>query len=190
MSNPLLDVAQLIISAVFSIFMFIVALRLILQIVSADFRNDISQGVIKITNPILVPMRRIIPGFGGIDMASVILLYALQIIEIVLLFVLIGGKDLSIPGVLLLAVAFVIKFVGFILFFAIIIRIIISWINPGGYNPILSLLISVTEPLMAPARRILPPLGGFDFSPILVLLVMQILYMLLIIPLTQFAVMI
>lgn len=173
-----------IIQTVFGIYALIVLLRFLLQLSRADFYNPASQFVVKATNPLLIPLRRIIPGFGGVDIASLILLFVVNYIQIVLISLFYGG--IPNPGIMA-AWAFtgIIALVLNFYFFAIIIQIIISWVAPHNHSPALSLLYQLTEPVMAPARKILPPMGGIDFSPILTFMIIQVLKMVVVGTLAQ-----
>ncbi len=151
-----------------SLFLLLVMLRFLLQVVRADFYNPISQFLVKVTNPIILPLRKVVPGMWGLDMAALLLLVVVQIAGIVAMLLL-NGFALPNPLVLLIwslvgIAALVVNFY----FFALLAMIILSWIAPGSRNPVVYLLHQVTEPVMAPFRRLLPAMGGMDFSPILV----------------------
>lgn len=155
----------------FDIYIMIVLARFILQMVRADFYNPISQFIVKATTPVLKPLRRIIPGFGGIDVASIVLMLSLVVIKI-LVIQLIGAGSLA--GVSPLALGlFALKSAAdtVLSFYMVCIfgSIIMSWISQGSYSPIAALLHQITEPIMAPARKILPPMGGLDLSPMIVI---------------------
>lgn len=176
MSSFLTDAAVLIIQVVFGLYILAVLLRFLFQLVRADFYNPISQFLVALTNPLLKPLRRIIPGFMGIDVASLILLLALQLLE---LYVLSWLRDFP-AAVLPLVLGAVIELAQLtinVYFFAILLRVILSWVMPYGMqrNPAGDLLVSLTEPLMRPARRLIPPVGGLDLSPIVVLVGLQLL---------------
>lgn len=174
-----------IIQTIFGIYAVIVLLRFLLQTVRADFYNPASQFVVKATNPILVPLRRIIPGLGGIDVASLILLFAVNYLQIVLI-ALIAYGGIPNPGIMAAwAVTGMIALVLNFFFFAIILQIIISWVAPFNHSPALALLYQITEPVMAPARKLLPPMGGIDFSPILTFMIIQVLKMIIVGTLVQ-----
>ena len=172
------QLGSIIISFAFSLFILAVLLRFLLQLVRANFYNPVAQFLVTVTNPLLKPLRRLIPGFWGIDMASVILLLALQATEILILSLLAGQT----PHPLVLVIATVVELVRFTIWLFIIIisiRIILSWVSPdtyyyGGHNPVMSILVSLTEPVLRPARRLIPPISGFDISPMIVFLVLFI----------------
>ena len=164
------------ISTIIGLYIIIVLLRFLLQWVKADFYNPLSQFIVKATSPVLIPMRRIIPGLFGLDIASLLLAYTLQCIENVLLFA-IRGIPLNPLFLLWHSIGSLLSILLYIYFFAIMVQVIISWISPGQYNPAIALIHRITEPVMQPARKILPPFSGFDLSPLLVFIVLNILIM-------------
>ncbi|MFV8818833.1 YggT family protein [Haliea sp. E17] len=173
------EITVYLIQTAVSLYLVAMLLRFLLQLVRADFYNPICQFLVKITNPLVIPLRRVLPGFGGIDFASLLLSLLLQLLAIVVLLKLYG---LGLPNILLLVLWSALGLVGLVVniyFFALLAMIILSWIAPGGNNPALVLLYQVTEPVMAPFRRLLPPMGGMDFSPILVFILINVLQILL-----------
>ncbi len=185
-SNYLTDPVEFLIHTLVGLYILIVMLRFLLQWVRADFYNPLSQFIVKATNPPLRPLRRVIPGLGGVDLASLLLMLILQM----LVFALIGWmRDASFGfgALLFLALGELVSLALNVFIFAIIIQVILSWINPGHYNPITGVLYSLTRPLMQPARRLIPPMGGLDFSPLVVLLALQIMKMLLLPPIQHLA---
>lgn len=180
--NPI----EFIINTIVGIYIILIMVRLLLQWVRADFYNPVSQFVVKATNPPLRPLRRIIPGIGGIDVASIVLMLMLQLFSLAIILLL-RGKGVPVATLFFWSVAELVSLAINVFIFAIFIQVIISWINPGAYNPVLSLLHSLTEPLLRPARRLLPPVSGFDLSPILVLLVLQVGKMLIVPPIMMLA---
>jgi len=174
-----------IVQTVFGIYSIIVLLRFLLQTSRADFYNPASQFVVKATNPILIPLRRVIPGFGGIDIASLVLLFAINYLQIILIALMFSGGMPNLAIVAGWAATGIVSLILNFYFFAIIIQIILSWIAPHNHSPALALLYQLTEPIMAPARKILPPMGGIDFSPILTFMMIQVLKMILVGTLVQ-----
>lgn len=181
-SNYLTNPVIFLIQTLFGLYILAVLLRFLLQWVRADFYNPISQFLVKITTPPLKVFRRFIPGVGGIDLAAIILAWGLKYIEL-LLIVLISGTTVSLFGPLLWAIPDLMELVINIFLFAVLIQVILSWINPGTYNPASALIHSLTEPVMRPARNILPPISGLDLSPMLVMIGLVLLKMLLLPPL-------
>lgn len=169
------QILHLFISTAVDIYTLVVVLRLLLQLVKADFYNPISQFIVKATDPLLKPLRRIIPGYAGIDFASLILAMLVQIVGFLLLLLLAGAFSSNPFVYLLFGIFGVLKVTLNFYFFAIIVLIIISWVAPHTYNPAASLLQQITEPVMTPFRRLLPAMGGLDFSPMLALFVIHVL---------------
>jgi len=172
---------QFLIQTIFSMYLVAIMLRILLQMTRADFYNPVSQFLVKVTNPPLIPLRRIIPGFMGIDMAAVLLLLVLMAAELFLI-VLINGGSISLSGLIVIAIANLFDLLLDVYFYSILIQVIISWINPGSYNPVVSLLYSINEPLLGRARRLIPPISGFDFSPIVVVILLKLVGILLVQP--------
>lgn len=169
------EIAGYLIQTALSLYLLAMLLRFILQLVKADFYNPISQFLVKVTNPLVIPMRRVVPGFGGLDFASLILAIVLQILGIVAILMLNG---IGIPNPLVLFVWAVIGLLALVVnvyFFALLAVIILSWVAPGSNNPALYLLYQITEPVMAPFRKMLPSMGGMDFSPILVFILINVI---------------
>jgi YggT family protein len=179
------NAAVFLIQTAFGLYILAVLLRFLLQWVRADFYNPVSQFLVKMTTPLLRPLRRVIPGFGGIDFASVVLMLALQIIELVLVTQLLGQPS-SAGGLMVLAVAELLSLLIKVFLFSILIQVILSWVRPGDYSPVSMLLYQLNEPLLAPARRIIPAISGLDLSPVLVLVLLQLSLMLLVAPLQDF----
>lgn len=173
--GALIDIGNLIIHTLFFLYITAVLLRLVLQMAKADFYNPISQFLVKATKPLLQPLRRLIPGVFGIDMAAVVLALLLQIVGITLLLHLHLVGFINPIQMFLWAVIACISLVVNIYFVAIIVSIVVSWVAPGSYNPLVLILHQLTEPVMAPFRKLLPSLGGLDLSPILVFLCINVL---------------
>lgn len=182
MNGYFTSAAAFLIEALFGFYMVIVMLRLLLQLVRADFYNPLCQFIVKATNPPLKPLRRIIPGIAGIDMASVLLLLILQMAKLALI-ALAGGMTLALPGLAVLSIAELIALLLNVYMISILIQIILSWVGPNSYNPLTAILYALNEPVMRPARRILPPISGIDLSPILVFLAIGLMKILIVSPL-------
>ncbi len=155
------------VQTVFGFYILAVMLRFLLQWVRADFYNPLVQFLVRITNPPLLPLRRIIPGYRGLDLASLALAFALQLVEMILITLILG----QIPGVaaiLLLTVAELLKLVINIYLWGIVIQAILSWVNPDPRHPAARVLAQLTDPVLQPVRRRLPPVSGIDLSPMVV----------------------
>lgn len=163
------------VQSVVSFYTLIVFLRFLLQLSRADFYNPVSQFVVKATAPVLNPLRRIIPGWGGLDIASLVLILVLQVSQLIAVILMMGY---ALPNIGLLVAWSVVGLFGLVLnfyFWAILIQVILSWVAPMSHNPAVSLIYQVTEPVMGYARKLIPPMGGMDFSPIIVFMVIQLL---------------
>lgn len=159
---------------VIDLYVMVLLLRIWMQWVHSDFYNPFSQFVVKITQPIVGPLRRIIPSLGPIDSASLLVAFLLMTIKFPLLL-LIGSGSISLsPYNLLFGVIALVKAAGYLIFWIMIIRALMSWVSQGR-SPMDYLLHQLTEPLMAPIRRILPAMGGIDFSAMVVILILYLI---------------
>ena len=174
------------IQTLFSLYILALMLRFLLQWVRADFYNPLVQFLVTITNPPLLPLRRYVPGFMGLDMATVLLMVVLSMLQW-LLILSIGGRDSSLIGLLIFSVAELLRLLFNVFFWAVIIRAVLSWIAPDPRQPAIAVVGQLTEPVMRPARGLIPPISGLDLSPIVVLLALQLLQMLLVAPLHDLA---
>ena len=171
--------AALIFSTLTGIYLLAVLLRFLLQIAKADFYNPVSQAVFRITNPMVTIFRTFIPGYKGIDFSSLVLAFIIEAAAICVLIILYGG---SIPGagyVVTWAFVGVVLFIISIYYYAILASIIMSFVMmfSGSRNPhpLLLLVWQLTEPVMAPVRKVIPPMGGLDFSPIFIFIAIQLI---------------
>ncbi|MCH8499371.1 MAG: YggT family protein [Marinobacter sp.] len=155
----------------------IVLLRFMLQLARADFYNPICQFVVKATNPPLRPLRRFIPGWGGIDGAALVLAVLIQAAAFMLILFALNGGPAGINPVTLLAwsAITVLGLIVKIYFWSVIAVVIISWVAPQSHHPAVQLIVQLTEPVLRPVRRLMPNLGGLDLSPIIVFLILNII---------------
>ncbi|RXK33122.1 hypothetical protein BBD39_08725 [Arsenophonus endosymbiont of Bemisia tabaci Asia II 3] len=160
-----------IVPTIIQLYIIILLLRVWMQWVRADFYNPFSQFVVKTTQPIVGPLRRFIPAIGAIDTATLLVAYILTIANI--LFVMRATNTLALISIALLPISFIqlSTYAGKLVFWLILIRAILSWISQGR-NPIDYMLMQLTEPLMSPIRRIIPAMGGLDFSAMIVMLIL------------------
>ena len=163
-----------------SLYLLIVLLRFVLQLVRANFYNPLCQFVVKATQPLLKPLRRIIPSLFGLDMSSLVLAILVQLALMALTLLLTYGTMGNFLQLLVWALIGVTALFLKIFFFALIISVILSWVAPGSHNPGAELVNQICEPALAPFRKILPNLGGLDISPILAFMVLKLLDMLVI----------
>ncbi|WP_192459147.1 YggT family protein [Musicola keenii] len=156
------------------LYVMVLLLRIWMQWAHSDFYNPLAQFVVKLTQPVVVPLRRIIPSLGPIDSASLLLAFLLTTLKYpLLLLIQVGALALS-PINLLVGLLVLIKSTGYLVFWVIIVRSLMSWISQGR-SPVDYMLYQLTEPLMSPVRRILPSTGGLDFSPMVVILLLYLL---------------
>ena len=171
-----------------SLYLLIVLLRFILQLVRANFYNPLCQFAVKATQPLLKPLRRVIPSMFGLDMSSLVLALIVQMVLFAVILLL-SGYSVDVlflaPWALIGIFALFLK----ILFWAMIISVILSWVAPGSHNPGAELVQQITEPVLAPFRRIIPNLGGLDISPIFAFIALQLLQSWLIPRLAYYALM-
>lgn len=153
------------ISALLGIYILAVMLRFLFQWVRADFSNPFSQFIYKVTNPPLMPLRRFIPSYRGFDTSALLLLVVLQCATLLIIGLFPGQPMPSFPGVILWSIAELLGLWINVYIVGIAILAIISWINPMGYNPIVGLISQLTNPVMRPFRRLIPPMSGLDLSP-------------------------
>ncbi|MFQ6022506.1 MAG: YggT family protein [Acidiferrobacterales bacterium] len=187
MQGPFGEAAVFLIDTLFWLYILAVLLRFLFQVVRADFYNAFSQALVMITNPAVRLFRRFIPGLYGIDLASVLLLLILQCLKNYLLGLIRFGASFKLLGLAVFSAAELLNLVIWVFIVAIFIRVILSWVAPHGrYNPAMGLLISLTEPLMLPARRLIPPMSGLDLSPISVFILLYLTLILIVSPLMAF----
>lgn len=167
---------MLIVNTLFGMYILAVLVRFLLQRVRADFYNPLAQFLVAVTNPPLLPLRRLIPGLWGIDWASVVLLVALAAIEQALIALLRGYRVTALM-LAVLSLSQIVDLTLYVFLFTILARAILSWVAPYPRSPVMHLLISLTEPLLRPARRIIPPIGGLDLSPVVVLILLELAVM-------------
>jgi YggT family protein len=162
-----------------SLALFVALLRLLLQWARADFRNPISQAVVRMTNPLVMPLRRILPPVGRVDTASVVTVVIVALAEVAIVFAVHG---FGMPPVLIWvreAAIEILRTALWTYFYAILLYAVLSFIAPGDYSPVQSLLTSLCEPVLRPFRRLIKPIGGLDLSPLWACIVIQALLILL-----------
>ncbi len=169
------EISTTILQTLASLYLLIIVLRFLLQIAKADFYNPVSQFIVKATNPLLIPLRRIIPGLFGLEIPCIVLALVLQWLVIQALGFLSIGSLLPALPVLIWSIIGLASLVLNIYFWGLLIMVIISWVAPGNPNPMLTLLNSLINPALKPIQRIIPPLGGLDLTPIFAFLLIHIL---------------
>lgn len=181
MENGSIGVLLFLITVGFNLFAFAVLLRFFLQWAKADFYNPLCQFLMKFTNPLLMPLRRIIPGFFGVDFAALVLTFLVVLVQKGLLIWIQSGNlpwmAATVPGQMapwlvwiIISAVGVVKLIITLFIYLIIIRIIASWIMQGRYNPAITAVHQVTQPAFDFVYRFIRPTGGFDFAPMVLLI--------------------
>lgn len=171
-----MNAVNFLINTLFDLYLMVVLLRVWLQVARADFYNPFSQFIVKATQPIVKPLRRFIPSIGGWDTATIVFAFVVASLKLLLL-VLLSGSAVNLIALLPYALVILVTAVFKLLFWVLILRAILSWVS-RGQNPIEAVMIQLTEPLLAPIRRFIPPMGGLDLSMIVVLVGLQFLELL------------
>lgn len=180
MPTTLNNASVFLISTLFDLYIFIVIVRLVLAGIKADFYNPISQFIIKLTQVIVMPLRRIIPNFRRIELASVVLILCLEMLKFSLLGITLG-QHIHVLGLIILAGADALKASTNLFFYAILLQAILSW-TQAGYSPLAYLLTQITAPIMRPFRRFIPPIAGIDITAIPAMLSLQLCIILIVGP--------
>ncbi len=153
-------------------------LRAVMPLVRADFRNPLGQAVLRFTDPLVRPLRRVIGPIGRVDVASIVALLLVQLAGAALLRLVAGG-GFDLPATLVAGLVALVRTLLRFYSVAVLAYAVLSWIAPGTYSPATRLLAALCEPLLQPVRRILPPIAGLDLAPLFVLIGLQALQILL-----------
>jgi YggT family protein len=177
---------EFLLNTLFGLFTLAFLLRFYLQLVAAPFHNPVSQAVIALTNFAVRPARRIIPSWGWLDSASLLLALLTQLILLVSIlwlrnFPLLVADGQVFAAILALAMLSLLKLSIYIFLYGVLLQAILSWVNP--YTPLTPVLDSLTRPLLRPLRRIMPAMSGVDLTPLAVFIVAELMLMLVIAPL-------
>ena len=161
-----------IIKTLAQLYLLVLLLRFWLPLLRADFRNPLAQGILRITSPLVVPLRRLLPSFGRLDTSTILVAYALQYLTILVLLAL-GGHMVATVPILVTTLIELATLSLNLFFFVILIKIILSWVAPNTHNPATALLGTMAEPILRPFRRVIPPMGALDVSPIFAIIMLQ-----------------
>ena|SRR3990167_6757664 len=168
------------VTTIVDLYLFILVIRVVLAFAGANYYDPITQFVVRCTDFIIKPLRRIIPNVRGIEIATVTLIIVLEFIKFTIIAVL-SYNAINLLGVLIIALADTLKLFLQTYFFAIFIQAILSWVQPG--SPVNVLLYRVTAPIMRPIQRLVPSIGGMDISPILAMILLQLTIIVIVNPL-------
>ncbi|RKQ95820.1 YggT family protein [Kushneria sinocarnis] len=175
MGTQLGNTGIMLINTLINLYLFVLMLRFLLHASKADYYNPISQGVVKATSPLVAPVQKVLRPMGPVDIATLVVGLIIKALGIVLVLWIVGYGFPPLVNLLLAALAGVANAILKIYFFALIIMIILSWVAPRASHPGALLVMQITEPIMAPVRRIIPPLGMIDLSPIVVFLLINVI---------------
>jgi YggT family protein len=154
------------------LYLLLLLLRFWLPWLRADFRNPIAQGILRFTSPLIVPLRRFLPSVGRLDTATVLVAFVVQYVTVLALLAIVR-RSADTAEVALVSIIELATLSLNLFFFAVLIRIVLSWVAPGNYNPITALLTTLSEPVLRPFRRLIPSIGGLDISPIFAIVLLQ-----------------
>jgi YggT family protein len=154
------------------LYLLLLLLRFWLPWLRADFRNPIAQGILRFTSPLIVPLRRFLPSIGRLDTATILVAFVVQYVTVLALLAIVR-RSADTAEVALVSIIELATLSLNLFFFAILIRIVLSWVAPGNYNPITALLTTLSEPVLRPFRRLIPSIGGLDISPIFAIVLLQ-----------------
>ncbi len=181
----LANAGALIVQALFGLVIGLFFFRLLMQGLRVDFRNPLSQFVYKLTNPVLIPIQKALPVVRGWNLAALLVTFLLTLLETWLLYRL-AGLGLPLPALVVIALAMLIQFAATALLWMIIVRAVLSFVSPDPYNPVVQMLYRLSDPILKPFQKLIPPIGGLDLSPIFVVLALQLVRMLIAAPLAEF----
>lgn len=166
----LVQIGQFLVDVVASFFVFILLARFHFQWLRVPFRNPIGEFMIAVTNWIVLPARRVVPPLAGLDLATLAAAWLLQALALTLLVAMAGGSGSTL---VFIASAFdLVRYSIYILVFAVVVQAVLSWVNP--HSPVLYLFDAMTRLFLRPIRRVVPPLGNVDLSPLVLLILLQV----------------
>ena len=161
-----------IIKTLTQLYLLVLLLRFWLPILGADFRNPLAQGILRVTSPLVVPVRRFVPSIGRLDTSTILIAYVIQFLTVLLLLTIGGYMVDTIPIMVTTLIELAVLSLN-LFFFVILIKIILSWVAPHTHNYATALLTALAEPILRPFRRIIPSIGGLDISPIFAIILLQ-----------------
>jgi YggT family protein len=176
------NAGAILVEVLFGLVVALFVLRVLLQLVRANFHNPVCQFFYKATNPVLMPLRKLLPPLRRLDTAGSVVAYLLECLKVWLLAAF-GGFTLNLSGTLVLGLAELVAFLLMLYFWLILVRVILSFVGQGSYHPMVPLIAQLTDPVLRPIRRVLPDLGGFDFSPLVAMLAIYLARALVVAPL-------
>ncbi len=161
-----------IIKTLTQLYLLVLLLRFWLPMLGADFRNPLAQGILRITSPLVVPVRRFVPSIGRLDTSTILVAYVIQFLTVLLLLTIGGYRVGTVPIMVTTLIELAVLSLN-LFFFVILIKIILSWVAPHTHNYATALLTTLAEPILRPFRRIIPSIGGLDISPVFAIILLQ-----------------
>lgn len=180
----LANAGALIVQVLFGLAIGLFFFRFLMQGLRVDFRNPLSQFVYRATNPVLIPIQRALPVIHGWNSAALLVTFLLMLAETWLLYWL-AGRALPTAALWLIALALLIEFGANALSWTVVLRALLSFVSPDPRSPFVQILNRISDPILKPFRRLVPPLGGLDLSPLFALLVLQLVRVLIAAPLAE-----
>lgn len=166
------QIAVFLVDTVASFFVFLLLARFHFQWLRVPFHNPVGEFILATTSWIVMPVRKVIPGLIGYDIPTLLLAWAVQVLSLWLQIAIVGGEPRILP-ILAVSLVDLLRYSVYILVFAVIVQAVLSWVRT--YSPFTPVLEALTRPFMLPFRRLIPPLGGFDLSPLVLIIVLQVL---------------
>lgn len=166
------QIATFLIDTVATFFVLLLLARFHFQWLRVSFHNPAAQFVLATTSWLVMPVRRIVPGIGGLDLPTLLLAWLIQALGLAAQIAIVGGEPRPLP-IAAVALVDLVRLSVYILMFAVIVQAVLSWVNP--HTPMAPLFDSVTRRFLRPFRRYIPPIGGFDLTPLVLLILLQVL---------------
>ena len=170
MSNALL----FLVTVIFNVYLLVLILRIVLQKVGAHFYNPVTQFVVKLTNPVIDPIKKFIPTWKGWDFPTIAVILVVDWIKLILMGFISAGMFIGILPLIIASLADIATLIINIFFIAILINVILSWVRPSAYNPVFEIVNLISEPILRPFRRVIPPIAGLDLSPFIAMIALKL----------------
>lgn len=187
MSTPIQQALILIITFFFYLINTLLLVRIMLQMSRANYFNPVVKMITQLTDPLILPLRKVIPRVNMIDTSCILLLFIFSYIKLLLIILVQAGILPNLVGLIVLTIPDIIGVIIEIMFWAILLVVLMSWVPALANSPVADIIIRLTDPLLRPAKRLIPSISGFDFSPIIVILLLRLTTILLVEPLTRYA---
>ena len=178
MSGSVVNAFAFLIETLLNLYLAVLLMRVLLEAVGADYYNPVCQVLLKITQPLVGPLSKLIPSIGNVNIAAIVLLFVLQTVG-VLLMAAISGLAIGSFEALWIAALSLVRLLLMLYLVLIIVEVIMSWVGGGMRHPIIPLIYQLTRPVLAPIRRVVPPLAGIDLSPLVAIIGIQFLMILI-----------